>query len=138
MFSLPHEFPNEWHRIFNPEPDAGNQILHMGNLKERFPFFAQSQQIDSVKLIEVRLFTPTDGLHIFLLQSAQAEPLAEIPGADCSEGALTGNLLQYVITDLSEELTGFWGIRFNKVNQDGPITKEQLKDAWLVVKYEMD
>ncbi len=40
MFSLPHEFPNEWHRMFNPESDAGNQILHMGNLKERFPFFS--------------------------------------------------------------------------------------------------
>ncbi len=89
---------------------------------------------------DVRLFTPTGGLQICLLQSEQAELLADpdTPWTDCPEGALTENLLQYVITDLSKELTGFWGIRFNKVNQDGPITKEQLKDAWLVVKYEMD
>ena len=55
MFSLPHEFPNEFHRLFNPEPDAENQVLHLGNLKEIFPFFAQSQ--GSVNIVDFRLYS---------------------------------------------------------------------------------
>ena len=138
MFSLPHEFPNEWHHLFNPEPDSENQILQLGSLKERFPFFAQSQQIDSAKIVDFRLFTIEEGLQssISILKSGQAETLADNPtfSSDLSQGAQTGVLHQYFVTDLSEELSGFCGIQFN---QDEPLTKEKLKDAWLVVKYQI-
>ena len=79
-----------------------------------------------------------EGLPISILKSDQAEALANNSpfSSDFSEGAQTGSIRQFVVTDLSEELTGFWGIQF--ITQDEPLTKEQLKDAWLVVMYEMD
>jgi hypothetical protein len=135
MFSLPHEFPNEWHHLFNTEPDSENPIFHLGNLKERFPFFAQSQQINPVNIVDIRLFAPVGGLQMSILKSDQAETLADNQ-IDLSEGAQTGSLHQYFVTDLSEELTGFWGIQFT--TQDEPLTKNNLKDAWLVVKYKIN
>ncbi|HNP50798.1 MAG TPA: neuraminidase-like domain-containing protein [Nitrosomonas nitrosa] len=143
MFSLPHEFPNEWHRLFNPEPGTENQqILHLGNLKERFPFFAQSQQIKSVSIVEIRLFTPTpaestaEDLQISILRSDQIETLADNLVENFSGGAEVGNFKQYVITDLLADLTGLWGVQFGQ-NQE-VFTKDQLSNAWMVVKYQLE
>lgn len=137
MFSLPNEFPNQWHRLFNSESDAEHQMLHLGNLIQRFPFFAQSQEINSVNIVEVRFFTTQEGFAMRILKSDQVETLADNPtfSSDFSEGAQTGKLRQYVVTEVSEPLPGFWGIQFN---QDEPITEAQLNDAWLVIKYEIN
>ena len=138
MFSLPHEFPNEWHRLLNPEPNSTSQSLFLGNLLERMPFFAQSQQIESASMVEIRLFTQTEGLQMSLLKSSsnQTETLIESSGdVFTTTGPFVENLQQYVITGLSHELSGFWGIQF--LQQDQPITKDQLSDAWLVIKYKI-
>lgn len=137
MFSLPHEFPNEWHRLFNPLSGSESQILHLGSLKERFPFFAQSRKIASVDIVEFRLFIPAqpEDLQMIILKSDQIEILPGNSVGESLPGAAIGNLQQYVITGLSEDLTGFWGIQFNR--EGGPLTKEQLSDTWLVIKYQI-
>lgn len=132
MFSLPHEFPNEWHRLFNPEPGSTNQILRLGNLKERFPFFAQSSQVSSVKLVEIRLFIPVEAENLQILKSTEIEALPGNSVGSVSNGTGVGNLQEYVIDLSVEDLFGFWGIQFA---QDEPLSKEQLSDAWMVVKY---
>lgn len=133
MFSLPHEFPNEFHRLLNPEPNSENQILKLGNLKERFPFFVQSPQIIT-ELADFRLYIPEEGMQMNLLHSQQAETLIENSIEDFQSGTPTETLYQYVITDMEEDLTGYWGIQFNT---EESITKDQLKNAWLVIKYQI-
>ncbi|SFK87173.1 hypothetical protein SAMN05216302_101845 [Nitrosomonas aestuarii] len=142
MFSLPHEFPNEWHRLFYPPPVAGNQILHLGNLIERFSFFVQSQQVKSAKIVEIRLFIPApsestgENLQISILRSDQIETLADSLVENFSSGTEVKNLQQYVITDFLADLNGFWGVQFGQ-NQE-VVTKDQLSNAWMVVKYQLE
>ena len=134
MFSLPHEFPNAWHRFLNPVPDTEIQLLELGDLKERFPFFVQSTQISEVEVTDIRLFTPAEGLVISLVRSTNMESLTDAPefNTEFGTGPSVEALQQYALTDLTESLTGFWGIRFNQAE---PITKDQNGDAWLVIKY---
>jgi hypothetical protein len=136
MFSLYHEFPNECHRLLNPEPDAEHQILHLGNLKERFPFFAQSSLINSVEIVDIRLFTYATNWQPRVLKAVQSEMVIENPdfSEDFAPGASVGNLQQYFLSDQGIGLIGFWGIQFNQVE---PVTKDQLSNAWLVIKYQL-
>lgn len=105
----------------------------MGDLKSKFPFFVQNPQIGSIEIVEIRLFTPAVDLQMGIQKSNQIEswdnPTVSL---DLSSGASTGSLQQYVITDLSEDLSGFWRIRF-----DQTVTQNQFNDAWLVVKYQI-
>jgi hypothetical protein len=55
-------------------------------------------------------------------------------GGSISE-ALIGNLQQYFLSEQDIDLTGFWGIQFNQVE---PVTKYQLSNAWLVIKYQLN
>ena len=135
MFSLFHEFPNECHRLLNPAPNSENQILVLGNLKERFPFFAQSSQVASVEVVDIRLFTPGSGLQPVILKANHPELTPDDQFLELSTGTPIGNLQQYVVTDESEDLNGFWGIQFL---QEEPVTKEHLRNAWLVMKYQIE
>lgn len=134
MFSLAHEFPNEWHRFLTTDSDT--PLLHLGKLKERFPFFAKSQEVTST-VKEVRLFTTVGNLELSILRENQVELLGNNPGDALTPapGTLTGSLKQYVNTDLSDgDLIGFWALQFPEME---PTVKEQLKDAWLVMKYQI-
>ncbi|MCA1990905.1 MAG: Tc toxin subunit A, partial [Coleofasciculus sp. S288] len=75
MLSLKHEFPDEWYRFLHPEPDVTNQVFVLGNLKERLPFFANSQKVSGLQVQSVMLFAPIEGLTVSLLRSDQAENL---------------------------------------------------------------
>jgi hypothetical protein len=44
LFSLRHEFPNEWHRFVNAPPAATTAIT-VNLAKERFPYFVQGRTI---------------------------------------------------------------------------------------------
>ena len=46
LFSLRHEFPNEWHRLLHPVDDAAPQIATLSLTKSRFPYPFQSQEIN--------------------------------------------------------------------------------------------
>lgn len=134
MFSLFHEFPNECHRLLNAAPNSENHILALGNLKERFPFVVQSSQVESVEVADIRLFTPGSGLQPVILQADHPELVSDDQILELSSGSVIGNLQQYVVTDEAVDLNGFWGIQFL---QEEPITKEHLRNAWLVMKYQI-
>uniref|UniRef100_UPI00190EA1E6 Tc toxin subunit A-related protein n=1 Tax=Calothrix rhizosoleniae TaxID=888997 RepID=UPI00190EA1E6 len=136
MLSLKHEFPTEWHRFLNPQPEAENQVLVLGNLRNRLPFFANNQKVSELEIQSVMLFVPVDGLTVSLLHSEQAENF-DANNADSIElgaGAAINQLKQYVATDLSEDFNGSWALQ---VNHSEPLTADTLKDAWLVIKYQL-
>jgi len=142
MLSLKHEFPDEWYRFLHPEPDVINQVFVLGNLKERLPFFANSQKVSGLAIqsamLFVRLLPPANGLTISLLKSAQIENLNLDNAAfdvELGTGAGIDQLQQYEAIDLAEDLDGFWALQ---VNDPVPLTADTLQDAWLVIKYQLN
>jgi hypothetical protein len=107
-----------------------------GKLKERFPFFAQSSLINSVEIVDIRLFTYATNWQPRVLKAVQSEMVIDNPdfSEDFAPGASIGNLQQYFLSDQGIGLIGFWGIQFNQVE---PVTKDQLSNAWLVIKYQL-
>jgi Tc toxin complex TcA C-terminal TcB-binding domain/Neuraminidase-like domain/Salmonella virulence plasmid 28.1kDa A protein len=138
MLSLKHEFPNEWYRFLHPEPEAESQVLVLGNLRERLPFFANNQKVSELKIQSVMLFVRIEGeeLTASLLRFNQAENLdadnatLTIP---LELGAPIDQLQQYEASDVGEDLDGFWALQ---VDQPVPLTVDMLKDAWLIIKYQ--
>ncbi|HEU5104043.1 MAG TPA: hypothetical protein VFU22_33735, partial [Roseiflexaceae bacterium] len=45
LFSLRHEFPNQWYHFLHPANTSGNQTLSLPLDKDRFPFLFQSKTI---------------------------------------------------------------------------------------------
>ncbi|WP_232826397.1 neuraminidase-like domain-containing protein [Cyanothece sp. BG0011] len=139
MFSLKHEFPSEWHRFLNPQPETESQILILGNLRERLPFFANSQKVNNVVIESVMLFVPPidNELTVSLFRFDQAENFDvenTNPTITLDAGAKIGQLKQYTATDQEEDINGHWII---KVDEPVPFPTEILNDAWLVIKYQM-
>lgn len=137
MLSLKNEFPNEWHRLMNPTSETAESIFDMGNLRERLPFFANSQKISECRVNSVMLFTSIQGLSISVLKSENPENLNTTDAqfsAEMANGAAIESLQQYVITDQDENLDGYWGLQFDQ-NQ---ITSAEMTNSWLVVRYELD
>ncbi|MBF2050571.1 MAG: hypothetical protein IGS54_24945 [Elainella sp. C42_A2020_010] len=142
LLSLKHEFPDEWYRFLHPEPDVANQVFVLGNLKERLPFFANSQKVSGLAIqsamLFVRLAPPATGLTISLLKSAQLETLNPDNATfdvELEPGAGIDSLQQYEAIDLAEDLNGFWALQ---VNDPVPLTADIFKDAWLVIKYQLE
>ncbi|MEO1396820.1 MAG: neuraminidase-like domain-containing protein [Cyanobacteria bacterium J06634_5] len=137
MLSLRHEFPTEWHRFLTPEPEAASQLIVLGSLKDRLPFFANNQKVTSLKIQSVMLFTPMEGLTASLLRSDQAEDLNVDmePVVELGLGASIDQLQQYEASDIDEELNGYWALQ---ISEPIPLTAEMIKDAWLVMKYQIE
>ncbi|MGD1808192.1 neuraminidase-like domain-containing protein [Dapis sp. BLCC M126] len=139
MFSLKHEFPSEWYRFLNPQPETESQILILGNLRERLPFFANSQKVSNVTIQSIMLFVPPidNELTVSLLRFDRAENV-DVENTDptitLGTGANIGQLKQYTATDLEENINGFWVL---SVNESESITADVLSDAWLVIKYQL-
>lgn len=138
MLSLKHEFPSEWHRFLFPQPDAENQRLILGRLKDRLPFFAKHEMVGVLQAESFRLFTPAESLALNLLRWSEAENMNTEPESiielEPEPGASISTLHQYVATDVAEDLNGFWALQ---VDQPFPLTSDLLKDAWLVIKYKL-
>ncbi|NJO78496.1 MAG: hypothetical protein HC827_08185 [Cyanobacteria bacterium RM1_2_2] len=139
MLSLKHEFPDEWYRFLHPEPGVTNQVFVLGSLKERLPFFANSQKVSELKIQSAMLFVPPiNGFTVSLLKSAQVETLdannAEFM-VQLEPGAGIDQLQQYEAIDLDQHFTGLWALQ---VNEPVPLTRDMLQDAWLVIKYQLN
>ncbi len=137
MFSLRHEFPSEWHRFLNPKPETESQILILGNLRERLPFFANSQKVNNVTIQSIMFFVPPidNELTVSLFRFDQAEnvDIENIePTITLGVGANISQLKQYTATDQEQDINGFWAL---VVNEAEFITADVLSDAWLVIKY---
>jgi len=52
MFSMKHEFSNEWHKFLHPAAAVDNQILSVTLQKEHFPFFAKDREV-KIKKVEI-------------------------------------------------------------------------------------
>jgi hypothetical protein len=79
LFSLRHEFPNQWHRFLHDEPDYE---LEFEIRAEYFPFVAQDKtiQIQSVSLfVHPKPKLETDTVLTFILTSDGTEPSFEPP-----------------------------------------------------------
>jgi hypothetical protein len=46
MFSARYEFPNEWHRFFNPANETSTHMLELNLTNERFPFLVKNKSIE--------------------------------------------------------------------------------------------
>jgi len=137
MLSLKHEFPDEWHRLLHPRTEVEQPIFVLGNLRDRLPFFANSQKVNNLSVHSIMLFTAAQGLTITVLKSAELDTLDSQNAtftADLSLGAAMGQLQQYIVTDQEEDLNGFWGLQFDQ----NEIVADELKNSWLVIKYQLE
>lgn len=46
LFSLKHEFPDEWYRFLNPEDPKGDQVLHLDLNPNRFPYLVSNNKFN--------------------------------------------------------------------------------------------
>ena len=82
------------------------------------------------------LFAPIEGLTASLVRSEQAEDLDNAePIIVLEQGAAISQLQQYQAIDRNDDLNGFWALQ---VAEPLPLNPEMLKDAWLVIKYQLE
>ncbi|VAW76139.1 hypothetical protein MNBD_GAMMA12-3772 [hydrothermal vent metagenome] len=131
LFSLAHEFPNEWHQFISSSEE--DRLLVLGDLKAKLPFFVKSNQINAINVVDLRLFTSQADLDLSVLKDDELQNLTSDldPLGSFEAAADVGQLSQYV-ADISEEIDGFWGLQVQQANL---LDLNQLRDAWLVVKY---
>jgi hypothetical protein len=73
IFSLKHDFPNDWHRFIN---DTNAKVhFHATIKKEHFPYFAQGANIQFVKLEEKETATNEKQIYLYQLQDGRIEKL---------------------------------------------------------------
>ncbi|MEM6830336.1 MAG: hypothetical protein AAF551_07450, partial [Bacteroidota bacterium] len=135
MFSLKHEFPNEWHRLLQELDGEAPYLFRLGNLEERLPFFANSKQVSALTVDSFRLFSSTGDVSVNFRRVDAPEQLDEAGNllpAPISNGIATSGLTQYVASDLGESLGGYWGL---EIDVDDPGT---LENAWLVMRYQIE
>jgi len=134
MLSLKHEFPDEWHRLLHPESEEENAVFVLGSIRDRLPFFANSQTVTGLEVNSMMLFSHAAGLEISVLHADTLENLdTDSAIFELSTGADVGQLTQYVASDQQEDLNGIWGLQFSQDSLD----TDNLNNAWLVVKYSL-
>lgn len=135
MFSLKHEFPNEWYRFLHPASGA-SQHLSLSNLHDRFPFFAKSRKI---AISSVMLFTRGNipNLSWARMDEVQQPAPGGNVGIPFSPAAGIQQIRQYVVEPGERLEAGKDWALFFPGTIETRITAEELADGWLVVKYGM-
>jgi hypothetical protein len=68
MFSMKHEFPNEWHRFLYPVVATEDQLLKFTVTRDHFPFFTQGKAI-TVEKLEILIKANRAGSYKMLLSA---------------------------------------------------------------------
>jgi peptidoglycan hydrolase-like protein with peptidoglycan-binding domain len=119
LFDLKHEFPTEWHKAMNPNPDSAERVLMLNKLNERLPIFTKGRDQKKIQATDVYLFTST---------KVSASLTQETDMMTFTDGVPVGDKMKsLVIKDLNLPVSD-WQIKLQDVK--APIDK-----LWLVVRY---
>jgi hypothetical protein len=126
MFSLRHEFPSEWHKMFHPI-GGGTQQMDFSIQKERFPFFVQERTV-RIKKVHVYGFFSTNDDYTAAITSHGATVNISLLESTQHKGSNTGSLP-------SVFALGDFTLTLKKGLVDAP--ESEIKDLILVLEYEL-
>ncbi len=130
LFSLRHEFTNQWHRFLYPDTEAGDNVLSIQVTKDQFPFFARGKTI-SIESIQVFGDLTGDGYNLTIesagIVDADAVTVPEYGDLKCwSKNSLALSI---------DNNTLPWSLKLKQGNAG--ITPESIKEIFLLVKYKL-
>lgn len=118
LFSLKHEFPNEWYQFFNPANGDGQQ-LKLQNLKSRMPYFTKTPAVTGIDVEAIELFVKGNDVSV------------KLNGDTLGNAEAVGTLKHYATGNTVPTFNDDWTF----TPAAGAITKDDLQDAWVVVRY---
>lgn len=143
MFSLRHEFPNEWHRYLNPI-DGDIPIIELGNIIDRLPFYTKHTAISNIEMTNAYLLLrtspnitgPLELRYANLNQNIREDD--QVTSIDLDSGASIGNI-QHFTAEVGVEINSERNWALILENGDNVfLTNEQLSDAWVIIKYTIE
>ncbi|MBC7684982.1 MAG: hypothetical protein H7176_07095, partial [Bdellovibrionales bacterium] len=135
IIDLPRELPTEWQRFLHPANAADDQVLVLGNLAERLPYFARRFSTKKVRAIEI-VAVMADGanytLQIPAIGTGAADQLTLMPG-----GVLSG--MHAAAKDLSAAPLDFgaWTmkLRASAATNFKSLPPDAVKELFMIINY---
>jgi hypothetical protein len=133
LFSIRHEFPNEFYAFLNQPDAAGNQILALDLMASRFPYFASLGTI-SISKLEIFADMNIEGSNDFSFSVNSNTNTAII---DCTTDNNYGSLLHGTIQNYSAQISSSMDLKMTIENKAGntQLTNQNLKDLFLAIHY---
>lgn len=145
MFSLRHDFPNEWHRFLNPVNEDDGNVLEFELNKEHFPFKDSGHNLKVNMLVLLVKCTEERDYDVVFTQ-----PLLEPPPADIdikleqSEGSETYGNLHFAEKDTSGDsveldfnVTNKWKFEITSPTGNN-LQQNEMEELILIVGYEWE
>ncbi len=135
IIDLPRELPTEWQRFLHPANAADEQVLVLGNLAERLPYFARRFPTKKVRAIEI-VAVMADGanytLQIPAIGILPADEFTLMPG-----GVLSG--MHAAAKDLSGAPVDFgaWTLklRASAAADFKSLPADAVKELFMIINY---
>jgi hypothetical protein len=133
LFSLKHEFPDDWNRFLNPEDPMGDQVLQLDLKPGRFPYFVSKSNFN---ITNITLFPDSE--------------LASIPELSLTSPGNTTNQYNFArlpvkygslfmghpSAELGSEDPGTWKL-INPLTNANKLNKTNCNDIIAIVSYQM-
>jgi hypothetical protein len=132
LFSLRHEFTNEWYRFLHPDPDAGINPMEIPLTKDRFPFFARKKENKDIIIDSVDIYGDFKDDELGIKMS-----ISEI---QLETGVAVGGLQHWSKKGLSKPISSDpqpWSLTVTKTTTEIPVTRDDVNDLFLLVKYHL-
>jgi hypothetical protein len=141
IFSLRHQFPNQWHEFLNPvDPKPGDNTVTLALTQERFPFLFQSRSI-TVEQVDVLLktnskFIPENATFRLTLAVGDTAPSPDDqpPVEDTKLNDWHGLWHRF---DIFNAPPGNWTINawLDDAGTPAPLTADAIEELFLVCHY---
>jgi hypothetical protein len=119
LFSLRHEFANEWYRFLHPV-QGQPQSLELAGLEDRLPFFTRGKKVKGKEVTSLELLLRGKTVSL-LLNGTALQPAAPV-----------GNLQHVRLNGGFPAFKDKWTLT---PAGNAVITTEDLQDAWLIIRY---
>lgn len=154
LFSLRHEFANEWFSFLNQEDQFGNQVLNVNLSSNRYSFFDSKRTIKISKVILLAK-SKEPGLTskgLGLLSSAEVpmQPILPNPPTDPGQvgknknanvqamvGIISNDLVQTTFEYSAGQIDTGQFIIINPKSSNFLLTKDGIKDLIMIVSYQL-
>ena len=151
MFSMRHEFPNEYHNFLHPVTEGAEQILHFTIGKKRFPFFAHYRKIIVMKIevfakcvhgipynliITYNRHIDTEEVEIVTLSEITMAHSDKYGGLNKATINVNDAGLSLEELDITEQMS--LRMKFQSVSNYTELENDELEDIFLVFHYKLD
>lgn len=137
LFSVKHEFSNEWNKFLNLAGLNEEQILRLPLVKERFPLFTKNFDIKITKIQFIGNFSKTEDYNLkFSISTISKE---EVPFIKQKKHEVFGNLHITPEIELSDVALGDINIKVKKgdLQDHSPLVKDELEDIFIILQYKL-